>query len=124
MRGAAPASRETDLLRPENTVDRVHAVVLSGGSAFGLEAASGAMRELEERGIGLDVGVGKVPIVCSSCLFDLAFGRADVRPSSMSGILAVRDAFGRTYSGADADVESLIGTQSATDTETGEGEER
>ena len=95
VRGAAPASRETDLLRPENTVDRVHAVVLSGGSAFGLEAASGAMRELEERGIGLDVGVGKVPIVCSSCLFDLAFGRADVRPSSMSGILAVRDALDR-----------------------------
>lgn len=95
VRGAAPASRETDLLRPENTVNRVHAVVLSGGSAFGLEAASGAMRELEERGIGLDVGVGKVPIVCSSCLFDLAFGRADVHPSSMNGILAVRDALDR-----------------------------
>ncbi|MDO4437019.1 MAG: P1 family peptidase [Coriobacteriaceae bacterium] len=94
IRGAAPASRETDLLRPENTVDKVHAVILSGGSAYGLEAASGAMRELEEHGIGLDVGVGKVPIVCSSCLFDLAFGRADVRPSSMSGILAVRDALG------------------------------
>ena len=92
VRGAAPASRETDLLRPENTVERVHAVVLSGGSAYGLEAASGGARELESRGIGLDVGVGLVPIVCSSCLFDLAFGRADVRPSSAAGILAVRDA--------------------------------
>lgn len=92
VRGAAPASRETDLLRPENTVDKVHAVMLSGGSAYGLEAASGAMRELEERGVGLDVGVGKVPIVCSSCLFDLAFGRSDVRPSSTAGILAVREA--------------------------------
>ena len=92
VRGAAPASRETDLLRPENTVERVHAVVLSGGSAYGLEAAGGAARELESRGIGLDVGVGLVPIVCSSCLFDLAFGRADVRPSSVAGILAIRDA--------------------------------
>ena len=92
VRGAAPASRETDLLRPENTVERVHAVVLSGGSAYGLEAAGGAARELESRGIGLDVGVGLVPIVCSSCLFDLAFGRADMRPSSAAGILAIRDA--------------------------------
>lgn len=92
VRGGAPASRETDLLRPENTVDAVHAVVLSGGSAYGLEAASGAMRELEERGIGLDVGVGRVPIVCSSCLFDLAFGSASGRPTSFGGILAVRDA--------------------------------
>lgn len=95
VRGAAPASRETDLLRPENTVEAVHAVILSGGSAFGLEAASGAARELEERGIGLDVGVARVPIVCSSCLFDLAFGRADVRPTSAAGILAVRDALSR-----------------------------
>lgn len=95
VRGAAPASRETDLLRPENTVVEVHAVILSGGSAFGLEAASGAARELEEHGIGLDVGVARVPIVCSSCLFDLAFGRADVRPSSVAGILAVRDALFR-----------------------------
>lgn len=95
VRGAAPASRETDLLRPENTVDRAHAVVLSGGSAFGLEAAGGAARELEARGIGLDVGVGRVPIVCSSCLFDLAFGDPCARPSAASGELAVRDALGR-----------------------------
>lgn len=95
VRGGAPASRETDLLRPENTVGQVHAVMLSGGSAFGLEAASGAARELEKRGIGLDVGVAKVPIVCSSCLFDLAFGRADVRPTSEAGVEAVRAALDR-----------------------------
>ena len=98
VRGAAPASRETDLLRAENTVEQVHAVILSGGSAYGLEAASGAARELEEHGIGLDVGVGRVPIVCSSCLFDLGLGRSDVRPSSVSGILAVRDALTRSAS--------------------------
>ena len=92
VRGAAPASRETDLLKPENTVDAVHAVVLSGGSAFGLEAASGAATELEKHGIGLDVGVGRVPIVCSSCLFDLAFGRSDARPTSFDGAMAVREA--------------------------------
>ncbi len=98
VRGAAPASRETDLLRPENTVEQVHAVILSGGSAYGLEAATGAARELEEHGIGLDVGVGRVPIVCSSCLFDLGLGCSDVRPSSASGILAVRDALSRSAS--------------------------
>ncbi len=92
VRGGAPASRETDLLRPENTVDTVHAVCLSGGSAFGLEAASGVARELEARGIGLDVGPTKVPIVCSSCLFDLAFGDATVRPNIDAGIAATKAA--------------------------------
>ena len=92
VRGGAPASRETDLLCPENTVDMVHAVMLSGGSAFGLEAASGAAHELESRGIGLPVGPTQVPIVCSSCIFDLAFGRADVRPDLEAGAAAVRAA--------------------------------
>lgn len=92
VRGAAPASRETDLLRPENTVDGVHAVMLSGGSAYGLEAASGAASELEKHGIGLDVGVGRVPIVCSSCLFDLAFASPQARPTSFDGAMAVREA--------------------------------
>lgn len=92
VRGGAPASRETDLLRPENTVQQVHAVCLSGGSAFGLEAASGVARELEARGIGLDVGPTRVPIVCSSCIFDLAFGDATVRPGVNEGIAAVRAA--------------------------------
>ena len=92
VRGGAPASRETDLLRPENTVDKVHAVCLSGGSAFGLEAASGVARELERRGIGLPVGPTQVPIVCSSCIFDLAFGDPTVRPDIEAGVAAVRDA--------------------------------
>ena len=91
VRGGAPASRETDLLRPENTVDKVHAVCLSGGSAFGLEAASGVARELESRGIGLPVGPTQVPIVCSSCIFDLAFGDPTVRPDIEAGIAAVRE---------------------------------
>ncbi len=74
VRGAAPGTRETDLLKPGNLVERVHAVVLTGGSAFGLEAASGVMDCLSERDIGLDVGVAKVPIVPSAVLFDLPLG--------------------------------------------------
>ena len=96
VRGGAPASRETDLLRPENTVDKVHAVCLSGGSAFGLEAASGVARELESRGIGLPVGPTQVPIVCSSCIFDLAYGDPTVRPDIEAGIAAVREALDHT----------------------------
>ena len=96
VRGGAPASRETDLLRPENTVDKVHAVCLSGGSAFGLEAASGVARELESRGIGLPVGPTQVPIVCSSCIFDLAYGDPTVRPDIEAGISAVREALDNT----------------------------
>lgn len=76
VRGGAPGSRETDLLRPENMVSQVHAVVLSGGSAFGLESASGVMNELAARGIGLDTGFAKVPIVCSAVLYDLGLGQA------------------------------------------------
>ncbi len=92
VRGGAPASRETDLLRPENTVEAVHAVCLSGGSAFGLEAASGVARELEARSIGLPVGPTQVPIVCSSCIFDLALGDYSVRPGVAEGIEATRTA--------------------------------
>ncbi len=106
VRGGAPASRETDLLRPENTVDVVHAVCLSGGSAFGLEAASGVARELERRHIGLDVGPMLVPIVCSSCLFDLAFGDAFTRPDVAAGAAAVCTALD---GGADALAEGCIG---------------
>lgn len=83
--GGAPATRETDLLRPEETVDVVHAVVLSGGSAFGLAASCGVAEELEHRGIGYDVGVTKVPIVTSACLFDLAVGDPQARPSTQDG---------------------------------------
>lgn len=92
VRGGAPATRETDLLRPEETVDAVHAVVLSGGSAFGLAAASGAAEELERRGLGLDMGVCRVPIVSAACLFDLTVGSASVRPGIAEGRAAVADA--------------------------------
>lgn len=88
VRGAAPGTRQTDLLAPGNLVQRVHAVVLSGGSAFGLDAASGAMRWLEERGIGLDVGVARVPIVPAAVLFDLAVGDARIRPDADAGYAA------------------------------------
>ena len=93
VRGGAPATRETDLLRPEETVDVLHAVVLSGGSAFGLAASTGVAEELERRDIGLDVMVAKVPIVSGACLFDLMCGRADVRPDAAMGAAAVCAAF-------------------------------
>ncbi len=92
VRGGAPATRETDLLRPEETVQQLHAVVLSGGSAFGLAASCGAAEELERAGIGFDVQVGVVPIVSSACLFDLAVGDPHARPTADDGALAVRRA--------------------------------
>lgn len=92
VRGGAPATRETDLLRPEETVDVLHAVVLSGGSAFGLAASTGVAEELERRGLGLDVGVTKVPIVSGACLFDLAFANPSVRPSAQNGASAAAEA--------------------------------
>ncbi|MGN0076415.1 MAG: P1 family peptidase [Parafannyhessea sp.] len=92
VRGGAPATRETDLLRPEETVDLIHAVVLSGGSAYGLAASCGVAQELERQGVGLDVGVGIVPIVSSACLFDLACGDPSVRPTAEAGAEATRRA--------------------------------
>ncbi len=88
VRGAAPGTRETDLLDPTNLVDRVHAVLLSGGSAFGLDAASGVMRWLEENGIGLAVGPARVPIVPAAVLFDLMVGDASIRPGADAGYAA------------------------------------
>ncbi|MGB7479406.1 MAG: P1 family peptidase, partial [Burkholderiaceae bacterium] len=88
VRGAAPGTRETDLLAPCNLVDKVHAVLLSGGSAFGLDAATGAMRYLEEQGIGVDVGVARVPIVPAAVLFDLDSGDPKVRPDAAGGYQA------------------------------------
>src|SRR5512144_2263688 len=82
QRGGAPGTRETDLLRPLHRVERVHGVLLTGGAAFGLDATGGVMRYLEERGIGFDVGVARVPIVPAAVIFDLALGRADVRPDA------------------------------------------
>ena len=94
VRGGGPATRETDLLRSENTVNAVNAVVLSGGSAFGLEAASGVMRELADRKIGFDVGEGiVVPIVCGASLFDLAVGDHSAFPDVGMGMQAVRNAY-------------------------------
>ena len=92
VRGGAPATRETDLLRPMHLVDSVHAIVLTGGSAFGLDAASGVVRYLEEQQIGYDVGVAKVPIVPAAAIFDLAFGSATIRPDAEAGYRACQQA--------------------------------
>ena len=88
VRGGGPASRESELLKPTAAADRVHAVLLSGGSAFGLDAAGGVMKYLEERGVGFDVGITKVPLVCESCLFDLTVGDKDIRPDKEMGYAA------------------------------------
>jgi L-aminopeptidase/D-esterase-like protein len=88
VRGGAPGTRETDLLDPVNLVAKVHAIVLAGGSAYGLDAASGVMRYLEEQKIGFQTGVAKVPIVPAAILYDLNVGRADVRPDSAMGYRA------------------------------------
>jgi L-aminopeptidase/D-esterase-like protein len=93
VRGGAPGTRETDLLDPVNLVQVVHAIVLSGGSAFGLDSATGAMRYLEERGIGYDTRVAKVPIVPAAILFDLSFGGdAKIRPTAECGYKAAQAA--------------------------------
>jgi L-aminopeptidase/D-esterase-like protein len=88
QRGGAPGTRETDALRPMHLVERVHAIVLAGGSAFGLDAASGVVRYLEEQGVGFDVRVAKVPIVPAAILFDLAIGDPKVRPDAEMGYQA------------------------------------
>jgi len=92
VRGGAPATRETDLLHPMNLVEEVNAVVLTGGSAFGLDAASGVMRYLEERGIGYDAGIARVPLVPAAAIFDLALGSASVRPDAAAGYRACEQA--------------------------------
>ncbi len=88
VRGGAPGTRESSLLRPETLVQQIHAVFLTGGSAFGLDVGSGIMRYLEERGVGFPYGGARVPIVCGAVLFDLNIGRADVRPTAESGYRA------------------------------------
>lgn len=88
VRGTAPGTRETDLLDPVCMIEKVHAILIGGGSAFGLAAADGVIRWLEERGYGFDVGVAKVPIVPAAILFDLGLGRADVRPDATAGYAA------------------------------------
>jgi L-aminopeptidase/D-esterase-like protein len=88
LKGGAPGTRETDAIRPGTLVPEVHAVVLSGGSAFGLAAADGVARWLEERGVGFDVGVARVPIVPAAVVFDLAVGDPNARPDAASGAAA------------------------------------
>jgi L-aminopeptidase/D-esterase-like protein len=88
IRGGAPGTRETDLLNPINLVQEVHAIVLAGGSAFGLEAATGVMRYLEEKKIGYKMREARVPIVPAAILYDLSVGRASARPDSAMGYLA------------------------------------
>jgi len=92
VRGAAPATRETDLLKPGNIVQIAHAIVLSGGSAFGLDAAGGVMRYLEEKRIGFEFGSSHVPIVPAASLFDLAVGDGTIRPAADCGYRAARTA--------------------------------
>jgi L-aminopeptidase/D-esterase-like protein len=88
VRGGAPGTRETDLLRPGRLVEEIHAVLLTGGSAFGLAAADGVMRWLEERGVGFDAGVARVPIVPAAVLFDLGVGASGARPGPDAGFAA------------------------------------
>jgi L-aminopeptidase/D-esterase-like protein len=92
VRGAAPGTRETDLLSPTNLVEKVHAVVLAGGSAWGLDAASGVMQWLDQQGVGLPVGPGRVPIVPAAVLFDLYLGDTAIRPDAAAGIAACQAA--------------------------------
>lgn len=96
VRGGGPATRETDLLRPVNSVEQINCVMLSGGSAFGLEAGSGAMQYLEEKGAGFDVGIGRVPIVCGCSLFDLELEDFHARPDKAMGYEACRNAEANT----------------------------
>lgn len=119
VRGGSPGTRETDLLDPQNLVDKIHAVMLSGGSAFGLDAASGAMKYLEEKDIGFDVQVTKVPIVCSAVLFDLVVGDYKVRPDLEMGYKACVNATekecpnGNIGAGTGATVGKFLGIERA-----------
>jgi len=94
QRGGAPGTRETDLLRPLHLVQKVHAVLLAGGSAFGLAAAEGVMRYLEEKGVGFDARVARVPIVPAAILFDLSLGDPQARPDAEMGYAACQAATG------------------------------
>ncbi len=115
VRGSAPGTRETDLLDPINLVQKVHAVLLAGGSAFGLDAASGVMHYLDEHKIGFDTGVAKVPIVPAAILFDLGIGNKNIRPDAEMGYQAcvaastAAPAEGNVGAGTGASVGKLFG---------------
>ena len=119
VRGGAPGTRDTELLNPVNTVAEVHAIVLSGGSAFGLAAADGVMNYLEEKRIGFQTSGGVVPIVPAAILFDLAVGDASIRPGADCGYAAARAAGdgpvaeGNVGAGAGATVGKLLGSTRA-----------
>ncbi|MDR0841115.1 MAG: P1 family peptidase [Christensenellaceae bacterium] len=119
VRGSAPGTRETDLLRGYNVVERVHAILLSGGSAYGLDSASGAMQYLEETGSGFDAGVSLVPIVPAAVIFDLDVGDPRVRPGKREGYAACQNATaapvqtGRVGAGRGATVGKAFGPQYA-----------
>ena len=126
VRGAAPGTRETELLAPVNTVEKVHAVLLAGGSAFGLDAASGVMRWLDERGVGIPFGPiradgrqATVPIVPAAILFDLSIGDATIRPDAAAGYAAcaaatrATPAEGNVGAGAGAMIGKLFGIERA-----------
>ena len=118
VRGSAPGTRETDLLQPTNTVQRVDAILLSGGSAFGLDAASGVMQYLEENGRGYRIGSMVVPIVPAAILFDLGVGDGKIRPDAQAGYAACRSASlqvkeGNVGAGAGATVGKFFGMRSA-----------
>ena len=119
QRGGAPGTRETDLLHPMHLVEKVHAILLSGGSAFGLDAASGVMRYLEEHGFGYDTGVAKVPIVPAAVIFDLAIGSSSVRPDAAMGYSACVNSRntsteqGNIGAGTGASVGKLLGVENS-----------
>ena len=120
--GGGPASRETPLASPLTADNPINAIVLSGGSAYGLAASDGVMRYLEEHGIGYDTGFAKVPLVCQSCIYDLGIGRADVRPDAAMGYAACEDAeknqpeSGIIGAGTGASVGKICGREYATKT--------
>ena len=119
QRGGAPGTRETDALHPMHLVEKIHGILLAGGSAFGLDAAGGTVRYLEEHGIGFDVGVARVPIVPSAILFDLNLGRPDIRPDASMGYQACANATsnppaeGNVGAGSGASVGKILGIQQA-----------
>ena len=119
QRGGAPGTRETDLLRPNHLVEKVHAILLSGGSAFGLDAAGGVMKYLEEKKVGYKTGAALVPIVPAAILYDLAIGIASVRPDAAMGYQACLNAArekpeeGNIGAGTGATVGKIFGMQAA-----------
>ena len=119
VRGAAPGTRETDLLAPTNLIERVHGILLAGGSAWGLDAATGVMRWLEEQGVGFPVGPLRLPIVPGAVLFDLMLGDAAIRPDAAAGYRAcelasaIAPAEGNVGAGAGAVVGKIFGIERA-----------